>query len=123
MSYTLPPTPPVPRTKEQQLNAYSNASFWNDWYNKLREIVNSIDKLIAAGTAGFVTSASANTPGGYPILDSNIRVNTGIDSIEYIISDDTTKGLVLKSPNGTYFKANMSDLGVLTWTNLGTTKP
>lgn len=42
----LPPAPPIPRNKEQQQTAYSNASFWSNWYEQLRYIVNNIGGTI-----------------------------------------------------------------------------
>lgn len=119
MAYTLPPAPPVPRTKEQQQTAYSNASYWSDWYNKVREIIN----LINVNIAGLVSKSEANIPLGYAALNLDTRIEVGADVTDDLIVDDTTRGLVLKSPGGTYFRAQISDAGVLSWVNLGSSKP
>lgn len=119
MAYSLPPAPPVPRTKEQQQTAYSNGSYWSDWYNKLREIINEIETHIS----GLVSKSEANIPLGYAALNADTRIEVGVDTVDDIIVDDNLHGLVLKSPSGTYFRATISDLGVVTWANLGTTKP
>jgi len=115
MANILPPAPPIPRTKEQQQTAYSNASFWTDWYSKLREIINEINTNIS----GLVTKASGDLPGGYPVLDDSARINTEKD----IVVNDDTQGLILKSNNGTYFRIKVSNVGALSTTNLGSTLP
>lgn len=119
MAYELPPAPPVPRTKDQQATAYSNATFWSDWYNKLREIVNNIQ----ANISGLVSKVEANIPLGYAALNTETRIEVGADTVDDLIVDDSTQGLVLKSPDGHYFRASISNAGTLSWTNLGTTKP
>lgn len=115
MAISLPPAPPVPRTKEQQQTAYSNASFWTDWYEKLRSIINEINTNLS----GLVTKASGDLAGGYPVLDDSARINTEKD----IVVNDDTQGLILKSPDGTYFRIQVSNIGVLSTTNLGSTLP
>lgn len=119
MAYSLPPAPPVARTAQQQQTAYSNASFWSDWYNKLRDIVNQIQTNIA----GLVSKSEANIALGYAALNAQTRIEVGADVTDDLIVDDSNKGLVLKSPNGTYFRATINNSGVVSWANLGTTKP
>mgnify|MGYP007118305596 FL=1 len=51
------------------------------------------------------------------------RFHGGVDTTDDIIIDDSDSGLVLKSPDGTYWRIQVTDLGVLTITNLGATKP
>lgn len=119
MAFTLPPAPPVPRNKEQQATAFSNASFWSSWYEQLRTIVNEI----TANIANVITTAQGNVPGGYPVIDANGRINTSIDTVGYIVADSSTTGVILKSPSNIYFRLNVSDTGVLSTTNMGTTKP
>jgi hypothetical protein len=46
-----------------------------------------------------------------------------VDNPADVIVDLTTKGLVLKSPNNHYWRATISNAGVVTWTDLGTAKP
>jgi hypothetical protein len=51
-----------------------------------------------------------------------VHVNK-IDTTNDLIVDLSTKGLVLKSTNGTYFRVTVNDAGTLVVSNLGTTKP
>lgn len=51
------------------------------------------------------------------------RMWQGVDTDDDVITDSTTKGPVMKSPNGHYWRATISNAGVVTWTDLGTTKP
>lgn len=51
------------------------------------------------------------------------RMAKGVDAKDDIIVDKDSKGIVLKSPDGHYWRATVSDLGVVTWADLGTTKP
>ena len=51
------------------------------------------------------------------------RFHGGVDTTDDIIIDDSDSGLVLKSPDGTYWRIQVTDLGALTITNLGATKP
>jgi hypothetical protein len=101
MTFKLPPAPTgVP----------PGHAFWNDWYEKLRTLV--------ALTAAIDWTIVTNTPttlAGYGV--------TKVDVPGDIISDDSTKGLVLQSPNAHYWRATISNAGVVTWTDLGTTKP
>jgi len=110
--------PPVP------VGVPSTHSFWNDWYEKMRQIVNEI-------ASGFTWASITGTPttrDGYgitdvPKLDGVNRINVGVDTTDFITIDDNTKGIVLKSPNGHYWQSGISNAGVVTWTDLGTTKP
>lgn len=51
------------------------------------------------------------------------RSGVGVDTTDDVITDSTTKGPVMKSPNGHYWRASINNAGVLAWTDLGTTKP
>lgn len=62
----LPPAPPVPRNPQQQQTAFSNASYWNDWYEQLRNIVN----LIAKGISWTLLTDTPTTLAGYGITDT-----------------------------------------------------
>jgi len=116
MPNVLPPTPwDMPPTSFE----------WTDWYAKLRAFVNSTSTdhnqltNIQGGTAAeyyHLTQANYNALSG-------TRITKGTDTTDDVIVDSTTKGLVLKSPNGRYWRASISNLGALTWTDLGTTKP
>jgi hypothetical protein len=46
-----------------------------------------------------------------------------VDSTNDLIVDTSIRGLVLKSPNDHYWRATISNAGVITWTDLGLTKP
>ena len=51
------------------------------------------------------------------------RNGQGVDTTDDIIIDDSDSGLVLKSPDGDYWRIQVTNLGALTITNLGATKP
>jgi hypothetical protein len=57
------------------------------------------------------------------LLTPTNRISNGVETTNDIILDSTTKGVVLKSANGHYWRSTISNAGVLTWTDLGTTKP
>lgn len=89
-------------------------AYWNDWSEKLRTIVNSV-------VGGLQWSAIIGTPttlGGYGITDAAKRAG-----VVNIVVDDATKGFVLKDTAGHYWRINVSTLGVLSTTDLGTTLP
>jgi len=112
-------------------------SYINDWYERLRSLVNdlltSISWSIITGTpttlAGYgITdpvelTTNKNTASGYAGLNASSRTTKGVDTTDDVITDSTTKGPVMKSPNGHYWRATISNAGVVTWTDLGTTKP
>ncbi len=111
-------------------------SYMNDWYEKLRTIINSVATSfpwsLITGTpttlAGYgITDAQATSQkdvaNGYAGLNSVSRTTKGVDTTDDIIVDSLTKGIVLKSPNLHYWRSSISNLGVVTWTDLGTTKP
>jgi hypothetical protein len=51
------------------------------------------------------------------------RMTRGVDAKDDLVVDDNTQGLVLKSPNGHYWRVTVGDTGTLSTTDLGTTKP
>lgn len=57
----LPPTP---------VGVPPGHSFWNDWYEKLRTLVNGV-------SSGVVLVTQANQPNGYPQLNINGLITTG----------------------------------------------
>lgn len=127
MSKLIPPQP---------VGAIPGSAYWNDWIEKLRSLVNSVSTgvnwSIITGTpttlAGYgiidaQATAQKNTANGYAGLNAVSRITKGADATDDFIVDTDTKGLVLKSPNGHYWRATISNLGVVTWTDLGTTKP
>jgi hypothetical protein len=115
----LPPAPPIPRNAAQQQTAYTNASFWSNWYEQLRTLVNDI----TTNLSGVELSANKDVAGGYAGLNGAGRTTKGVDTTDDLIVDDAAQGLVLKSPNGHYWRAAISNAGAVTWTDLGTTKP
>jgi len=56
-------------------------------------------------------------------FNGNNRMTRGVDTVNDIIVDKDASGLVLKSPDGHYWRGTISNLGVVTWIDLGTTKP
>jgi hypothetical protein len=122
--------PPLP------VGVAPGSSYWNDWYEKLRTLVNatasSIPWSLITGQpttlAGYgITDgqniSQKNAANGYAGLNGVSRTTKGVDSTDYIIVDSTTAGFTMKSPNGHYWVATISNLGVVTWTDVGTTKP
>ena len=79
-----------------------------------RELATSLNNLIDA----YSGLDSGGSGGG----NSN-RWGSGIDTTDDVVIDDSDSGLVLKSPDGHYWRFQVTDLGALTTTDLGTTKP
>jgi len=48
---------------------------------------------------------------------------TNIETENNLVIDNSSVGLVLKDTTGTYWRITVSTAGVVTTTNLGTTKP
>lgn len=51
------------------------------------------------------------------------RMVKGVDTIDDVIVDVNGKGLVLRSPDGNYWRIAVSNLGAVSATSLGATKP
>lgn len=120
-------------------------SFWNDWYEKLRLIVNTAGAVwtqidfsssnltdIVTRSHQVLQSLQGGASGEYNHLDntdytalSGARVTKGTDTTDDLIVDDATKGLVLKDTQGTphYWRITVDNTGVLVISDLGTTKP
>jgi len=110
---------------------------WTDWYRKVRDAINQSTEVawaIITGTpttlSGYGITDAQNISGkdavsGYAGLNASSRITKGVDTTDDIIVDLATKGLVLKDTQGTphYWRVTISTLGVLTTTDLGTTKP
>ena len=75
-----------------------------------RELATAINQIIDA------INGTESTTGGN-------RWRGGIDTADDIIIDDSDAGLVLKSPDGDYWRIQVTNAGALTITNLGATKP
>ena len=128
MAAKLPPLP---------VGVAPGSGYWNDWYEKLRTIINSITSGVSwtliTGTpttlAGYGITDSVeltthkDSASGYAGLNTVSRIVKGVDTTDDVITDSTTKGPVMKSANGHYWRASISNIGVVTWTDLGTTKP
>lgn len=138
MADLLPPTP---------VGVPPGHSFWNDWYERLRVLVNtgSINVLwsninFAGSTLNSIASREHNvlqsTQGGsagekYHLSSAQhteataARSSRGIDTTDDLIIDDATQGLVLKDTQGTphYWRVTVDNTGVLVISDLGTTKP
>jgi len=138
MADILPPTP---------VGVPPGHSFWNDWYEKLRAVVNqgaisvlwnNIDfagsNLTSIGTRAHnsLQSVQGGSAGEYYHLTSDQRTEAtatrstrGVDTLDDIVVDDATQGLVLKDTQGTphYWRITVDNTGTLVITDLGTTKP
>lgn len=165
MANKLPPLP---------VGVAPGSGYWNDWYEKLRTLINDMgsainwsivtgtpttlagygitdaaplshvgagggahSNVVAAGAAGFMSGAdktkldgaevqsNKNAVSGYAGLNAASRITKGTDTTDDVIVDLATKGLVLKDTAGTphYWRVTISTTGVLTTTDLGTTKP
>ena len=78
-----------------------------------RELATSVNQLVEAylGTGTGGSGGSGN------------RWGSGVDTTDDVIIDDSDSGLVLKSPDGHYWRFQVADTGALVTTDLGTTKP
>ena len=56
-------------------------------------------------------------------FDGANRMNRGVDTNQDVIVTDTLKGVVLRSPDGDYWRISIDNAGTISGTNLGTTKP
>lgn len=126
----LPPTP---------VGVPPGHSFWNDWYEKLRQLINHSGILTSwsniTGTpttlAGYgITdpielTTRKDTASGYAGLSSQSRIVKGAKTTDDLIVDNAAKGLVLKDTQGTphYWRVTVSNVGALVITDLGTTAP
>lgn len=142
MANKLPPLP---------VGVAPGSGYWNDWYEKLRTLINSftdgfpfssitgkptslagygitdayteseIDTLLSAKEA----TSNKNAVSGYAGLNAASRTTKGVDTTDDLIVDTDLKGVVLKDNAGTphYWRISVSSTGVLSTTDLGTTKP
>ena len=78
-----------------------------------------------AHSTAYQASSEKDSASGYAGLNSVSRTTKGVDTTDDLIVDLATKGLVLKDPQGTphYWRGTISALGVLTFADLGTSKP
>lgn len=116
----------------------AGSSYWADVYERIRTLINdqlaSVSWSIITGTPNTLAGygiidaqglAAKNAANGYAGLDAASRTTKGVDTTDDVIVDTSAKGLVLKDTAGTphYWRISVSTLGVLTATDLGTTKP
>lgn len=116
MADILPPAP-----IESQFNSYQ----WSDWYRKVRDAINA-----GASVAWAQITGTPTTVAGYGISDAATlhnadRVEQGTDTVDDLIVDTSSKGLVLRDSAGPdhYWRITVNTSGVLVVTDLGTTKP
>lgn len=136
MSNKLPPSP---------VGVPPGNSYWNDWYEKLRTLVNStLTKFTNLDFTGSnLTSLTTrhhndlqNFDGGtatqyYHLTSAEhteataTRSSRGVSTTDDVIIDLATKGLVLKDTQATphYWRITISNVGALVISDLGTTKP
>ena len=79
-----------------------------------RELATTVNALILAYTGNDSTGGGGS---------GNNRWGSGVDTTDDIIIDDSDSGLVLRSPDGDYWRVQIDNTGALVTTNLGTTKP
>lgn len=113
------------------------SAYWNDWIEKLRALINGF-------ATGFPFSAITGKPttlagygitdpveltthkdavSGYAGLSAVSRVTKGLTTTDYVIANSSTQGFVMKSPNGHYWVGTINNVGVVSWTDVGTTSP
>lgn len=123
--------PPMPN------GVVPGSAYWNDWIEKLRSIINSFSSgfpfsaitgkpttLFGYGITDPVElTTHKDQPSGYAGLSAGSRVTKGVKTTDYVVIDSTTTGLTMKSPNGHYWVATISNAGAVTWTDVGTTSP
>jgi hypothetical protein len=76
-------------------------------------------------STAYQASSEKDSANGYAGLNASSRTTKGVDTTDDLIVDLATKGLVLKDTQGTphYWRGTVSTLGVLTFADLGTSKP
>ena len=75
--------------------------------------------------AGYQRESEKNAASGYAGLNTAGRTTKGLDVTDDLIVDTTTKGLVMKDSQAPahYWRLGVTILGIVTTTDLGTTKP
>jgi len=137
MADIIPPAP---------VNEAQSSYAWIDWYVKLVNFVNNQSNILwtSINKAGSSLADLATrlhndlqTRQGGSLTESyhltaaqhteatNARSSRGVDTVDDVIIDLAAKGLVLKDTQATphYWRVTISTLGILTTSDLGTTKP
>jgi len=122
--------PPMPN------GTVPGSAYWNDWIEKLRTLVNSFvngiqwstiqgkpTTLSGYGITDGINVSQKGAANGVAALNSVSRVDKGLTTTDYIVANSSTKGFTMLSPNGHYWVATISNTGVVTWTDVGTTSP
>lgn len=113
------------------------SAYWNDWIEKLRTLINNITTsgvswasitgkpttLTGFGITDAINVSQKDAVNGVAALNSVSRVDKGVTTTDYIVANSSTKGFTMLSPNGHYWVATISNTGVVTWTDVGTTSP
>lgn len=132
----------MPLIPPQPVGVTPGHSFWNDWIEKIRSMVNTIAITnhndiggLQGGTSTqryHVTAAQANSsenatnkniPNGYAGLNSDARTVVGVYTPDDITVNADTKGLVLKDSAGHYWRVTVNTSGTLVVTDIGTGGP
>lgn len=96
-------------------------------YTTAAELSTAISNHEAAADphTGYQKESEKDAASGYAGLNASSRTTKGVDTTDDLIVDLAAKGLVLKDTQGTphYWRVSITTLGVLTTTDLGTTKP
>lgn len=87
-----------------------NDAYFGIYNNSLGDYVMAIDN---AGEVGI----------GITNPNAKLEVSGVIVASSDLVSDNSANGLVLKSPNDHYWRLTISNIGVITWTDIGTTRP
>jgi hypothetical protein len=86
--------------------------------------VTSVVRLDTPASAITSMLISDNTyPSATELMGAAGSKSSGITVEAPMFTDNAAKGLVLRSPNGTYWRMTVSDAGALGVANLGTTRP
>jgi hypothetical protein len=127
------PTPLIPPMPNGTI---PGSAYWNDWIEKLRSLVNGFANgisfsnitgkpttLVGYGITDGQNINQKDQPNGYAGLNAATRVDKGLTTTDYIIANSSTQGFTMKSPNGHYWVATISNAGAVSWTDVGTTSP
>lgn len=78
--------------------------------------------LLSMSTSPLIGGIGINTGASTPM--EKLMVNGRIRSTSSdIVVEDASRGIIQKSPNGHYWRETISNLGLIIWTDLGTSLP
>ena len=100
-------TNPIFPTDQPRLSK-SIADYWREMAIEFNNLLDAYNGTNSGGSGG---GGNGNNWG------------SGVDTTADVIIDSTTSGLVLKDTAGHYWRVKINTSGVLTTTDLGTTKP